>query len=386
MAVTSIPVLISDSRFGVSTLYGPYLAGGALYVVLGETVAGGQLISVYKSTDSGVTWVSQDAGSRPTIANNGTYSVIFQPATINLLYANLGVPNVLGNATYNISTDLFVSPVTVPVVHDLVAVQLSVQRSDGSIVVMYNISDTSVEALYFNTFSAGSWGTETLLTQGLASQNLNSIAAVVDGSDITHLLWELTAMAVDTVKYQTIDAGGGVSGSVAFPISNFDLGLKSAAIWSGVLVFPFVDTVTFLARTAFATGATSNPASASWTSADDWTGTLPIDSNNNSTAVPLLDSSGDLQVVFINNSVSAGNKVYSVRWGGAAFDTPVLFYDPATYPPPGTASTVFLFLISLALDGANLDLVFGAAYGGPNASTFFAGGGGAQSGYRNKVY
>lgn len=386
MAVSSIPVLIDLDKFGSSgSFYGPYQSGSALYVVIGESVAGGIEANVFKSVDSGATWVSQDTGNRPTIANNGNFSIVFTPALVHIIAAYLGAPNLLVNSWFSLSTDLFLTPVSVTISHDLVAEQIAVLRGDGSVFVQYVISDTSIEALYFNVFSSGSWGTETLLTQGVGGENLNGIAAVVDSSDTAHFLWVLTALSVDTVKYQTIDFGGTVSSSVNFPIANFDLGLKPAIVWSGVLVFPYVDLISFQARTAFATGATTNPSSASWTSAADWVGTLPPDSTNNSTAFPLVNGSGDLEVYFVNLCASLGTQIYSVRWNGGAFDAPVLFYDPQVYPPPGTTPAVSLFLISLALNSGATQIVFGAS--GGVAGTFFANGGGAiTSGYRNRVY
>lgn len=386
MAVTSVPVLIDLNKFGASgSFYGPYRSGGALYAVIVEGVMAGNDAYVFKSVDDGATWIAQDTGNRPTIANNGNFTVLFTPTVVYIVAAYLGAPNLLVNSWFSLSTDLFLTPVSVTVAHDLVAEQVAVLRGDGSVFVQYNASDASVEALYFNVFASGSWGTETLLTQGIVGENLNGIAAAVDSSDTVHFLWVITALAVDTVKYQTIDFGGTVSSSVNLPIANFDLGVKVGIVWSGVLVFPYVDLVSFQARTAFATGATTNPSSASWTSAADWVGTLPPDSTNNSTAFPLVNGSGDLEVYFVNLCTSLGTQIYSVRWNGGTFDAPVLFYDPQVYPPPGTTPAVSLFLISLALNSGATQIVFGAS--GGVAGTFFANGGGAiTSGYRNRVY
>lgn len=386
MAVSTIPVLVNLTALDESgVFYGPYEVGSALYVVIADSGGPTEIVSVFKSTDSGTTWALQDTAST---TNNGRYTPIFTSTTIHVVYARLGSPNVFGNVRFDIGSDSFLPAVETTVSHTLVAGQVAALRSDGSVFAGYAISDTGVEALYGNFFSGGVWGVESLLFQALAGENVSSMCSIVDAVDVTHFVFVHEVLSVETIKYLTIDAGGSVSGDVTIPISNISSAIHPGLSWSGGLVFTYIDNVTLTSAAAMATGASSNPATAAWMATPLWSGTLLAGSSDN-TPFPLLDGTANLQVAFVNNDMSGvPSNIYMVDWNGSGFNPPVLFYDSIAYPPPGTAGNVAEFLESIVLNSGVYHMAFGANYGAGQPSTFFAFSGSTPvfSGYRNRVY
>lgn len=384
MSVTPItvpPVLVDATAyqyfFTGNFFCGPWLVGSDLYAAL--AIIGGLdvRIEVVKSTDNGSTWNRQEDGNGSSISANGIIP-LFTALQILWFFGAVNPIDVF-DADYTDEQDFTFSGDSFGALNSdnsttYVGAMRAGFRSDASVLVAYASGASLVEGRIFS----GSWAAPFTID---ATATGGSYALLVDASDVGHVLF----LVGGSIDYRTVTGAGTVSGSVTIPdiIEPTD----QAVADSGSLYLPFIQTSGLHARAILevATGATSNPATASWSQYPVWSGTLDATSEDSS-SFAILDGS-DLLVFWINTTALGIARVYSARFNGSGFDSPVLFYDSSLYPPAGSTQNPTMRGLSVVnLAGTFVGIVAMDIDGSGNQTFYLSGGAPTFSGYRNRVY
>lgn len=224
--------------------FGPYQNGVNLYDTGYFAIDGGYTyLGVYKSADSGVTWVRQASGSSPRL----TWVSEYYPGSGTVIYfAYLDGFTAGGNfnprvclASFDMTTDLLtiIDDTTGPVLtlnyHDAneppnvdpqIELQLS-RLSDGTLVVMYATINVFYD-LYVHTYKAGVWAAaQQLNTNAAAQSGYQPYGIGVTTNDKIYCLWY---SGDDGAIYSSKLIAGVLSSPVqAFP----PFGIPAAIVW-----------------------------------------------------------------------------------------------------------------------------------------------------------
>ena len=235
--------------FGASMVSGPWSFGGALYIVLGQSLHGGsQPVDMWKSTDNGATWTVLDHAH--AISAFG-FQVCFDGAhTVTVVStASAGPPLAMSWIQFDLSTGLWGAavgggPVGSP--------QLVLPRPDGSQIAVYqstNAAPFSGVLLYAVSFLAG-WGApfqfdtniDTLL--GATYAGPGSVFGCVDSTGTAHVFVEAfaTVFAVPSYYYQPLSSGNALGAlhtfaGISASLTGGCIGLP--CVQGSSLVFPY---------------------------------------------------------------------------------------------------------------------------------------------------
>lgn len=387
MAVTEItipPTLIDSTAwqyfFNTNKFVGPWPVGADLYAALAIIDGLDLRIEVVKSSDDGATWGRMDDGGGTSILTNGT-TPLFVAAAILWFFGGVDPfdtfsPDVEDEQSFDFGTDLFQSLITDDGGSAYSGGMIAALRSDGSAVVTFADSDGAVARI----FSAGAFGGKFTI-DALASAA--PYALIVDSSDVAHVLVVNGA----SFDYYTITGSGTVAGpvNVADVIEPTDQGVANG----GNLYLPFIDNSGLHPRAMFqyASGATSNPADASWNQYPVWAGTLDADSDD-ATSFAIMDGA-DVLVFWINTTAAGIARVYYAVFNGSGFDAPVLFYDSSLYPPAGATQDPTMRGLSIANLGGDFVAIAGIDPDGAGKQTYYLMAGSTpptSEGYSNAVF
>lgn len=380
--ITSIPPLVSSNsvQYFSFGFVGPWQVGTNLYCVLGSLSGSDITLHVFKSTDGGTTWTAQD-DSNVEAFNVGGQQSVFEADTITLFFTNVP-PGDSDALPFDIASDLYQTIVTATEPAGSPSEAFAALRSDGSIIYVFR-ADGEVAARIFN----GTLGTRFTVDSEVTA-NIDNRSMVVDASDTTHVI--TVDVIGDETRYVTVDASDTASAHVVIPnIVNFAIG-RPLAFDGDKLAFPYADATSgfFRIKLLYATGATTNPASASWSQIDVWTSGLDADSNDQD-PFAILDTNGDLLVFWINSTSSGIYRMYYARFNGATFAVPVLFYDASLYPPAGATQDPILQANSLAIVDGLFTGITGMDIDGTGYQTFYLTNGGTPpvgDGYFHSMY
>ncbi len=372
--ITSTPTLIDASAYNFfDSSIGPVLVGSDLYVALATLSGLGVRVQVVKSSDNGATWTREDNGSGSSILTNGI-AAVFASVGVLFLFGGVFPIDTVDNTkvdeqSFLYATDLFQNLVVAGITFYGGALRAVVRSDDSAVATFSNTPDLSGIV-----FSGGSFGSPFTVETSATAQ----VCLIVDAADVAHSLYNLSG----TVFYRTITGAGTVSGSIAIPdLPTADAG---GVAEGGNLYYPYLDFTGPHLRVMFevATGATSNPATATWSNYPVWTAGLdPLSEDGDPVAV--MD--GADAWVFWPNEDSAGiNRIYAAKFNGAGFDAPIVYYDATLNPPAGsTIDPVILRIAIQKIGGAFVGVATIVISGGILKSYYLANGG---AGYRHRVY
>lgn len=369
--ITTPPVLVDSDAFNFyDSSIGPVKVASDLYVALQSFSGLAQRLQVLKSTDGGATWARLDDGSGSSFVTNGSVA-LFLSTGIFFLFGGVDPINTADSTkvdeqSFPYSSETFQSLVTAAITAYQGRLR-GVLRSDDTAVATFR-DNGDINGVIF---SGGSLGTPFSVDTGAITDN---VCLIIDSSDVAHALFNIGG----TVFYRTITGAGSVSGSVSIP--DVPEQLAAGLADSGNLYYPWADFSGPFGRAQVevATGATSNPATASWTQYQVWTSGLDADSNDDS---PVMMMDGADPVVFWINETDAGiSRIYSARFNGSGFDAPVLFYDSSLYPPTGATvdptitriaianiGGAFVVILTMAIDGTGVHTYYGVSTSGPTS-------------------
>lgn len=390
--ITTTPPLIDAALvqfYGTFNCFsGPIDHAGDLYAALFD-VATVQL-QIVKSTDSGATWSRVDDGAGATIITAGVVPVFGSASLIVWLFVALdsgggSSPNFIDAQEFDLTSDTFGAIVADVTTDPAGSGQtFGVYRSDGSIVMLYPLIVAGISEAWASVYAAGAFGAA-FQVDAEPAESVGPIGAVLDSSDVTHVI-DFDATSGD-FRYSTIDAGNVVTGPEPVPaISSASAVLDHPVADSGTLAFPYTDGSGAHARAKalIGTGATNDPATASWTVYDVWTAGLDATSED-SKPYAIMDGA-DLLVFWINTTAAGIARVYWAKFNGGGFDAPTLFYDSSLFPPAGaTVDPTMRGLSVVNLAGAFVGIV-GMNIDGTGFQSFYLKSGTATSGYRNRIY
>ena len=202
MSVSSPPVIVdlaapAKSSPSIRTYFGPFENGSALYLIQ-QSVGTPFRQNVYKSTDGGVTWATQDSGNRPTSADQRG-SVVRVGNVLYILYAAF-VGGALTVSSFNMSTDLWVAPSNSGLTTDA---EIILAVSNGDIYTLRWLSGSS--AIHYATFIGGVWANG----GSIVSSVTQMLGAIVDSNDLIHFWFR----AAGGIRHRTLTTGGVVGAS-----------------------------------------------------------------------------------------------------------------------------------------------------------------------------
>lgn len=227
---------------------GPFEIGGALYIVGNEWYIPGSTatftIGVYKSTDGGITWITQDRAGTQVI--NGM-NAFWQPGMTKILICYVDFTSgELCFVYYDTTTDTYEAPVTgsgVTPVNSILGgnlVMLPVTLSTGEVVIIYAATGVPAFQLYFISYASGTWSAATLI-DSTGDGQLNGFT--LDSHDRFHFI--RTNRATVQLIYNAI-VGGALTGDQQIGSGN---GTVTQLIPGAGIYDPVLDRISMPLRT-----------------------------------------------------------------------------------------------------------------------------------------
>jgi hypothetical protein len=350
--ITLPPILIDPIGFSTGPSYEltPTIVqrGSALYQILisydtiTPTIA---TLHAFRSADSGVTWVEQDAAGTPDSGSQSGYFYTFSDPSrdaIDVLYRNgtLASPGAsIRICTFSTATNTWGTPGTTFNVSTIPGnaseVRYCVYKQAGGdwVVIGGRVSFfPTVLRLYDLTYDGASWVGPTNIT------TVNSGGSDVWGGRLqSNGVFHFLATDGFSLLYYQLSASLVLSAkTVLTPPNQF---FNSA--------FPSADMgMTFWGADSIAVGYVSTSGNIQMRvgtplSAPVFT-SYTIASTAGSEAFyyarPIVDASGNLNVFWIKRDASTTpitNQIYRSTFDGSSWSTPIVFYDAVVDPPPG---------------------------------------------------
>jgi len=314
------PLAIDPASFGTFPPAGNATGGavvpvilyaGNLYQVLAPNAATGNF-EVWKSTDSGINWISLDSANAPTFpAGQAAFDGTSQIAVIFYDLTGAGVQSFL--QIFDLATETWGAVIAGGPIGPLggrgvIALGM---RSDGSIIFIYQNPGVGHAYLYGSYNGAWNYPIGNLdqnFAGGLGLSAMNQPIGVVDSSDIFHVVWGGIEGVQSYGYYQAIDSLDALGAFKRFPNTDTEsFPLKTNIIGRPVvlgsnLFIPFTfagnpaDSTTF-----FAGGYIGTPVAAPvWTQVSPIDPGFPADSTRNPNFPPVATSDGTtVSVLFI---------------------------------------------------------------------------------------
>jgi hypothetical protein len=354
---------------------GPFEIAGALYVAIQGQFDPDNYVRVYKSTDSGATWVEQDSGNAVQAAQS--YRVIRVGDTFQIFYLDWSDGN-LKLIEFDTATNLYGAPSD----SGINGVQNSYSAAwDGTnFLVIYPLAfDTN---LYRVRFAGGFWGTSaSIYDTGAGTPSV--IGLVMDASR-AYLFFNDLQFSGDALKFSTLTSVDGFSAPVTIMAATVRVGQPLLA-GSNVLI-PVDDR---------RSGTTTAGAALLWTgtplAAPVWTAALiqssaPIVINS---ITATAASPTDIRLFY---TASSTLKMYQSAYNGSTFGADSVYYDAVANPPPvpipdpplappdiamygvgaGLSGSVARVLVQLQYDTLGHDTTFYLPAGGRSRNKFYS--------------
>lgn len=177
---------------------GPFVVGGAIYLVLSSLPGEANTLQVWKSTDHGVTWAQMDAAHSPAFTNvNGFcgYTAKLSPDSQYILIAYNATVNVggAGDGKFPTSwakfwtaagplTDQFaVSGVPLLTISNRIGNDCDFSfRPDGSVMLVYTIVTGGPNAVYNIWPGSGAWGGPVTIQAGMVGNEAHANVVCAD--------------------------------------------------------------------------------------------------------------------------------------------------------------------------------------------------------------
>jgi len=338
MAVTQVPVLIDpieESGYPGTTQtihLGPYAFNGKLFGVF-IPAAPVFDITVWSSSDNGLTWQQQDAANSPAVSIGVNMNTSFNPTTgiITIGYKPAGVNTIIRWITFNCTTNLF----TAGVYPDLTDVDSStveldfVIRTDSTVVAFYKQSGTGHVIYRINT--AGVWGVANSATPETGGHSYAEAGAILDSIGTTHLIYGdkigAGSFTWTHVPLSSLNVLGAPT-AIATELQNGGDFLQAGVIWNNSVVIPLARALGGTSRASVFIGT---PLSAPvWTVVDlevTATGSVTIFQTN------LLVSGSTLYFLWRFAPGGGVSAIHIASNTGSGFSVVSVYYDAIADPP-----------------------------------------------------
>lgn len=297
--------------------WGPWQLSGALYLMARVSTSA----TVYKSTDSGLTWTEQDVSNKPAFSGSQAASAFLVSTDIRIAWASASGIQIVD---FDTSTDTYGTPTAAATsstssCHYVYLAQLSTGNDR-----IYDLDGPGTELMFWSEYS-GTWTARTLVSSNLAGDAAAQPQMLLGSNDVMHLWWGNNA-GLKNLYYRQLAADGSL-GSIQTLVTGSTVYIFTgrAVIWNGKIVLPYVRQAgAFDFRPAVLYG---NPETAPvWTS-EDIDASQP-DADN---TFAWVDGS-TLYVWYLVEDNSTIHRIYYASNDGSGWSSPTLFYDEASDP------------------------------------------------------
>lgn len=338
---------------GNHNFFGPFAVGGALYLVLYESITVGPVLTVYMSTNGGATWTAQDNTHQPVQTISG-YSIRRVGAVLHIAMVVAGDINLI---TFNCTTNLWGAISTNAGVTGAIGTAITVQ-ANGTRFVFYTHSGTSANVInLLQLTSGGAWSGPTTIATAAGGTFNRLTNALLDGSAVSHVFWEHRITNTTGCKLQTIgvDSTGALVGAVTdisaatatistVSTGSTDIpGVNLALGANGTYAHP----IPWIAGLA---GVVSDPKpyvvlgdpTGGWATSTPDPLSTSIPAGCTAQGMQCLGAGGLIYAfwaVFDIAGVGTTDQIWSSTWNGTAWSIPQLVYDAVANPAPAPADT-----------------------------------------------